>query len=219
MFQEKTFQIALCVSILVHAVALYQIPQMKLTVQESPQQLEVTYQKLKDVREDLKLLTKKLEETKELHRDKIHVVKTPKSETSIFKDSFLVKKIQALQSKPNLAKLETQKKMSIKPTLESKMDNPLYNDYYQKIRDKIKRRAYKNYTKYEVGEVYLSFMIASDGSLKAIKIFKDKSSPNEFLQEITLRSVQDAAPYPKFPADLAYPELSFNVIISFELND
>ena len=59
--------------------------------------------------------------------------------------------------------------------MESKMENPLYKNYYQKIREKIKKRAYRNYTKYEEGEIYLSFMIANDGNLKAVKIFKDKS--------------------------------------------
>ncbi|MFH1655548.1 MAG: TonB family protein [Candidatus Omnitrophota bacterium] len=219
MFKEKTFQIAFWVSILVHAVALYQLPQVNLTIHKSPKELEVTYQQLKNVRSDIKLLTKKLEETKDEKRDKIRVVKTPESQSSLFKDNFLVKKIQALQSKPKLAKVDMQKKKSITSTLESKMENPLYKNYYQKIREKIKKRAYKNYTKYEEGEVYLSFMITNDGNLKAVKIFKDKSSPNEFLQEITLMSVQDAAPYPKFPADLDFPELSFNVIISFELGD
>lgn len=219
MFKEKTFQIALCVSVLAHAVMLYQLPQMNLTVHKSPKQLEVTYQQIKGVSRDLMLLTKKLEQSKDSERDKIHVVKTPESEHSLFKDNFLVKKIQELQNKPKLAKIDTQKKKSVTSTLESKMENPLYKTYYQKIRERIKRRAYRNYTKYEEGEIYLSFMIANDGKLKAVKVFKDKSSPNDFLQEITLRSVQDAAPYPKFPSNLDFPELSFNVIISFELGD
>jgi len=219
MFREKTFQIALGVSLIAHVVALYQLPHMTVTVHKSPKQLEVTYQQLKNVHRDIRLLTKKLEETKDQRRDKIRVVKTPKSERSLFKDNFLVKKIQDLQNKPKLAKLDTKKKKSIVSTLESKMENPLYKTYYQKIRERIKRRAYRNYTKHEEGEIYLSFMIANDGTLRAVKVFKDKSTPNDFLQQITLKSVQDAAPYPKFPSDLDFPELSFNVIISFELGD
>jgi len=34
-----------------------------------------------------------------------------------------------------------------------------------------------------------------------------------------LRSIKDANPFPPFPKDLNYPELTFNVVISFEVNE
>ncbi len=98
-------------------------------------------------------------------------------------------------------------------------NNPLYKNYYGIIRENIKKEAYRNYTKYEEGEVYLSFVISSEGALLDINLFKEKSKASEFLQNVALRSVKNAAPYPKFPAELNYPKLTFNVIISFELGD
>lgn len=219
MFKEKTFQVALFISILFHVVVFYQLPQINVNINKSVQQLEVTYQQLKDFSHELKVLTKNIDTQDQRYRDRIHIVKTPQSFSSFFKDKFEIKNFKLIQDKPKVAELTNKTKRSVNPILDSKMDNPLYKSYYQLIRDKIKKQAYRNYIKYEEGEVYLSFVISSDGSLVDINLFKDKSSPNDFLQDIAVRSVKEASPYPKFPSDLNFPKLSFNVIISFELGD
>jgi outer membrane biosynthesis protein TonB len=46
---------------------------------------------------------------------------------------------------------------------------------------------------------------------------EEKSSADVYLTEIALKSVNDASPFPKFPTELDYFQLSFNVIISFEI--
>ena len=218
MFKDKTFQVALFVSFLLHVVALYRLPQINVNIHKSVKQMEVTYHQLKNLPRELRVSTKKIESDKQI--DKIHIVKAPRSISSFFKDKFQMKNFKLIQNKPKIAKQVTApKKRIISSKLESKMDNPLYKTYYEKIRDKIKKQAYKNYTKFEEGEVYLSFIISSDGLLKDTNLFKDKSSANDFLQDIALSSVKKAAPYPEFPPDLNFPQLSFNVIISFELGD
>ncbi|MCM8770979.1 MAG: TonB family protein, partial [Candidatus Omnitrophica bacterium] len=97
-----------------------------------------------------------------------------------------------------------------------KVDNPNYLNYYQTIRERIKRAAYQIYSRRDKGEVYVSFAIFSDGRLQGVRIIEDKSSPNPYLREISIKSIQNASPFPPFPRELNYPQLSFNIIISFE---
>ena len=106
------------------------------------------------------------------------------------------------------------------PAIKSeKISNPVYLNYDQIIRNKIKDRAYMNYSGIDIGEVYLTFVLASDGSLKQIKLIEEKTSANEYLKNIGLKSIQESTPFPSFPRDLKYPELSFNVLIKFEVKD
>ena len=55
----------------------------------------------------------------------------------------------------------------------------------------------------------------SDGSLKRIQLIEDKTSANAYLRRIGL-SIIKVKSFSEFPQDLNYPELSFNMVISFE---
>ena len=104
------------------------------------------------------------------------------------------------------------------PSLQTeKITNPQYLTYNQRIRQKIKQRAYEFIQKenFEEGEVYVTFSLTRDGQLKEIRIIDEKTQANESLRSISLRSVQGSNPFPPFPKDLLYPDLTFNVIISF----
>ena len=93
-----------------------------------------------------------------------------------------------------------------------------YKSYYQIIREKIRRLAYRNYKKLYEGEVFLTFAIDPNGGLLASEVKKDKSTPNSYLCDIATQSVQEASPYPAFPDKLKNNKrLTFNVIISFEI--
>jgi outer membrane biosynthesis protein TonB len=106
------------------------------------------------------------------------------------------------------------------PLLESeKINNPSYQSYYALVRARIKQRAYFNYAEYYAGEVYLTFILNSDGSLKDLKIIEEKSSGGPYLRTIGLKSIKEATPFPQFPKALKYPELTFNVVISFQVHD
>jgi len=102
-----------------------------------------------------------------------------------------------------------------------KITNPKYINYHEVIRSKIKNRAYfyVNDPQFESGEVYLTFVLNSDGHLSRIKIIDEKTRANSYLRSVGLRSIKESSPFPTFPSDLAYPELSFNVIISFEVGE
>ncbi|HTZ11558.1 MAG TPA: energy transducer TonB, partial [Candidatus Margulisiibacteriota bacterium] len=117
--------------------------------------------------------------------------------------------------KPDISSVK--KKISLPPVDMDKIDNPTYISYYQIVREKIRRSAYQNYTSSETGETYLSFVVSNDGYLKDVRLSEEKSSPSLYLREIALRSIREASPFPAFPKELDYPKLSFNVVISFEI--
>jgi len=105
------------------------------------------------------------------------------------------------------------------PLLESeKINNPSYTNYYSLVRARIRQRAYFNYAEYYAGEVYLTFVLFNDGSLKDLKIIEEKSSGGPYLRTIGLKSIKEASPFPAFPKTLNYPELTFNVVISFQVH-
>lgn len=125
-----------------------------------------------------------------------------------------------LSLKPTVAApdvIAIKKKISLPPVGLDKINNPSYVSYYQIVREKIKRAAYQVHTKQETGEVYITFMISNDGYLKDVKLVEEKTQAATYLKAIALKSVKDASPFPNFPKDLDYPQLSFNVVISFEI--
>lgn len=122
---------------------------------------------------------------------------------------------------PGIKSFGGERKITV-PLLQSeKITNPKYLSYTQNIRQRIKQRAYyyAENPDFASGEVYLTFVLASSGALEGVKIIKEKTRSNAYVQNIGMRSIEESAPFPPFPPDLAFPELTFNVIISFELAD
>jgi hypothetical protein len=62
------------------------------------------------------------------------------------------------------------------------MNSPIYTSYQDRIRESIKERVYANYSKLDRGKVYLTFIISSDGSLKAYQIIDDKTNASQNLR-------------------------------------
>lgn len=112
------------------------------------------------------------------------------------------------------------KKTVTVPVLQSeKINNPSYANYYSLVRARIKQRAYFNYSDNYTGEVYLTFILTSDGVLKELQILENRTTGGQFLRTIGLKSVKEASPFPPFPKELRYPELTFNVVISFQVRE
>ncbi len=95
-------------------------------------------------------------------------------------------------------------------------NNAAYTNYYKIIREKIRLSTYQNYNLRRNGEVMLSFLILSDGSLQDIECSSD-SAVNKSLTKIALNSVKQSAPFPIFPFELKkYSHLKFNISIQFK---
>lgn len=236
---NRIFRIALFVSLIVHGGIVF-LPHFRsmFSVDES-KKMELTYLKTKneeaiklknqlprrDIRykerfstrqgSDLKAPFPKWEDfaykTKAVNRP----LPSPFVKEKLFRghDNFVTNKPQL--SKPDV--IAVKKKIALTPLELNKITNPSYISYYQIVREKIRRCAYQNYTSQDTGEVYISFVIAADGNLTNAKVIDEKSSPNTYLKEIAVKSLESASAFPAFPKDLDYPELTFNVIISFEI--
>lgn len=219
----------LVISVIAHTGAIAtRIPQM-LELEKKKQELKkikLTYLKAKDVPgPDFKKIVAKDEPLLDLSRVKISGEAAKLPQPKISKDDFFkplskTASPQQVAVKPFTPKpdLISVKKKIVLPAIDmGKMNNPSYMSYYQFVREKIRRSAYQNYAKTETGEIYLSFIIARNGTLQDIRLIEDKSSPSMYLRELAIRSVRTATPFTEFPKELDYPQLSFNVIISFEI--
>ena len=222
MFKEKTFQIALVISILAHTAILYNLPAFNTnSLKKSLQKIEIAYQELQILPSNSlqSFKAQKIPPMDNLNLDKMYIKKKDKISPPGFPKDFLSKQRKILHKKPNFVdKLKSSKKVSV-PATEAKIKNPTYLTYYQTVREKIRRSAFRNFTKMRSGEVYLTFVILSTGALEKIRLIEDKSVADDYLKQIALKSLKESSPFPAFPKELKYPELSFNVIISFEIGD
>jgi len=227
---DKLFLTFLIISIVSHTAFLFNAPLRRQNRDTKTfQKIEITYQQVMPAPKKKQIKKHKPPEKAKIAKN-INVFKKTRGTPPRFGDYF--------------KKLNTDKNLIRKPTLntqrpiiagvkrirlqELKVDsslaksnlpkNPVYLKYYRTIRDKIRRYAYYNYNRAYAGEIYISFLVTSEGSLKALKIIDEKSTSSDYLKEIAVRSIKDSAPFPPIPKELNYPELSFNVIIAFELN-
>ncbi|RJP28831.1 MAG: hypothetical protein C4533_03305 [Candidatus Omnitrophota bacterium] len=216
------FQIALLISLFLHSAIFIQanfFHNNPAKIKEK--EVEINYLKeIKQVKE------------KQLFKSELLEMKAPKAAPDssllkpiIEKDKFIPGNktpglTEPVFKKPTYAKpdiISVKKKISLPPIDLNKIDNPSYISYYQIVRERIKRAAYQNYNGQETGETQITFIIDADGTLRDARLIQEKSSASQYLKKITLDSIDEASPFPPFPKELDYPQLSFNVVISFEV--
>lgn len=224
MTSDRVFQITILISLAAHGAILSLNPGINPYInKKTEEKLEVSYlQELKNPRQQVKVIPLKKELPLDLSA-KITAQKIPPppfiDRESIFKENKenISRKYDFI--KPALVKpdiIAVKKKITLPAVDIDKINNPSYISYYQIVREKIRRSAYSNYTGIETGEIYLSFVISSNGSLKETRLIAEKSTPSAYLEETALKSIKGASPFPAFPKELSdYPQLSFKVIISF----
>ena len=71
----------------------------------------------------------------------------------------------------------------------------------------------------EKGSVYLTFLLDEHGVLKAAQIIPEKTDAPEHLQEIAMKSLREASPFPPFLKGMNLTEYSFNIEIQYQVND
>jgi len=231
--EDKTLRVALIISLVVHSGIVLLAQFNYAPLRPAPKEVEITYLSTKaaesvKIKKELprrqinvpqaKIISKPLPEELQNPAEQSFVRKlTP----PLFrKERVFSKYNEFLKNKPQLSKpdvIAVKKKIALTPLEPNKITNPSYISYYQIVREKIRRCAYQNYSSEDNGDIYLSFLIAADGSLVKAMVIEDKSAPNAYLKQVAMKSVKDAAAFPPFPKDLDYRELSFNVIISFEI--
>jgi len=225
MFKDKIFLTAILISLITHGVILFQNSNLSsFAANKNNQKVEVSYIKqVREVKSEFKAHLVKNEPFLKIDQKITADKSVPPpyvDKESIFKNANTISSREVDFAKPAFANpdvIAIKKKITVPPLNLDKINNPSYISYYQIVREKIKRAAYQNYTRQDTGEVYLSFIISNDGFLKDSRLVEEKSTSIQYLREIALRSLRDASPFPNFPKDLNYPSLSFNVVISFQI--
>jgi len=217
MFSNQILHVTFIISLLVHGIILSQSPNLNpFSPAPKEQKIEVRY-----IKENPQVgaLQPKASPKPGLQRQFLNSDPFLKLDSKIVTGSRIpppyVQFTKPTFGSPDLTAIK--KKIFLPPIDMAKIDNPSYINYYQIVREKIRRSAYQNFTRNETGEVYISFIISNDGLIKDVRLVGEKTSANDYLKDIALRSVNDASPFPNFPKELDYPQLSFNIIISFEI--
>jgi hypothetical protein len=218
---------ALVISLVFHAVFFLFLPRLAISsLSARLDKLEVSYSQLQALSAVLQPRLQDIRtpaEIKKNFRGSINMLKKdmqPVDAQELKEASHYFKPDEAREKRPLTAQqFSAQKKITVPPVKSEKMKNPVYNNYYQVVREKIRHRAYTNYSRYETGEVYLTFIVTSDGNLQGVKLMEEKTRADNYLREVALKSIRDSAPFPAFPANLLFPELSFNVVIAFEVSN
>ena len=225
MFSDRVYAIAFLASLIAHGVILFQVSNLStLPANKIRKKIEVSY--IKNTKNLPSLLRSKAVTREAFLKLPAKILSDSRNPPPFVDKENIFKGLSKnILSDPSLSKpvvirpdvIAVKKRITLPPVGIDKINNPSYIGYYQIVREKIRRSAYQNYARTETGEVYLSFIISGDGSLKEVRLVEEKSSSIPYLREMALRSIKEASPFPVFSKELDYPQLSFNVVISFEI--
>ena len=115
--------------------------------------------------------------------------------------------------------MEVSRRVFIAPIKSKKINNPVYAAYNEMVRDRIKEKVYENYDRIERGSVYLTFLLDEHGVLKVAKIISEKTDASGHLQEISIRSLREAGPFPPFLKGMNLTEYPFNIEVQYQVSD
>lgn len=227
MAENKIFQFALLSSILAHFLFFIGMPQLSFFPSKRVwDSIKISYYKIKEPvsYEAKRALPKKLIGIKpESIAGKLPEIK---------KEEILKKAEQKEAEKKAEPQPAVDGTQAVKEVKEKKFEavvgeekdkgkKEAYIGYYRAVREKIKQCADSNYPKDDGvggGEVFLSFAVASNGELLQVKVVEARSVDNKLLKGIAINSVRDASPYPRFPDGMSQYQITFTVVISFEVN-
>ena len=225
---NRVFQFALLISVAVHGVLMLQHYGIEVSPRNKEEKLEISYIKkppeYKPKPKDLALKKIKKDPFLELKDKTVIEKRVPppyieKNNLPANPRPQLALKNQA--NRPSIIDVQVvsvKKRVSLPAVMEAdKIKNPSYISYYQIVREKIRRAAFRSYNGRELGEVTLSFIILNDGGLQKIFLMEEHSSESAYLREIAVNSVKAASPFPGFPKELNYPCLLFRLPIEFEV--
>lgn len=134
-------------------------------------------------------------------------------------DQGLPKNFTVDERRPRIIRsMQASYRVSMTRIKSEKINNPAYASYNELVRRRIEEKVYANFSKMESGTVYLTFVLVSDGTLKAAQIIEAKSRATGNLQDISMKSLKQAQ-FPPFLKGMTLPEYTFNIEIQYQLND
>ena len=226
--ENKNFTSFLMISLAIHFFFIGWLSILKSQeIKKSVNKIEIIYAQTRSEPKQEDLKSKELKIVQEPKIPKDFDILSQKVET--FRPGSSIKDLSKFvgqfepdkKQMPKIDTLDKQRIVSVPMLKSEKITNPKYLNYNEAIRQKIRQRAYSyiDNPDFQAGQVYLTFILQSNGTLGQVKIIENKTSANEYLKNVGLRSINESNPFPPFPPDLNYPELTFNVIISFEIKE
>lgn len=226
--ENRFFNYALAVSLAIHLIIAITITIIHWKdLHDKPKNLEVTFQVFKEKKvQKAKDQIKKFEFSQfkpqpekmnvdPIHRDGALNVADNVRDVARMNDTFSQRKIATTM--PDLVKT---KKITISEFDVEKELGPDYEKYAQQIRAQINTVAYQYAEDPQIqnGEIYVTFLVSSDGMLKEVKVLEDRSRANAYLLELGERIIQKAAPFDPFPKELKLPERTFKIKITYNIH-
>ena len=242
MYENKSLQLAVLISMLLHFAIFLSAPYVGIVSKEELfEPIKVTYFKPEESKE--KEPPKKSEKLvgRSVKSNQLFPPILPESLPEVRKEDMLnpplepqllTKPEQVRKEEPTVETIGSGRRGAIIQGKGKKFESVVneetdsgkkatYIGYYRLVREKIRYYADRNYIKEgsaSQGEVFLSFVVTSKGELLHIMIMDNRSAKDLLLRDIAINSVRDASPFPVFPQGMNQYQITFNVIISFELN-
>ena len=111
--------------------------------------------------------------------------------------------------------------VTVTPMTSEKMNNPIYTSYNERVRQSIYEKVWANFSQERIrdkGNVYLTFIIAADGSLKDYQIIDGKTKASQNLRYISTKSLKEAK-FSPFLKGMTLPEYTFSIEIEYQVSD
>ncbi|HAZ09798.1 MAG TPA: hypothetical protein DCY56_01645 [Candidatus Omnitrophica bacterium] len=235
MYENKSLQLAVLISIFLHFTIFLSAPYMGVLHEKQPlNPIKVAYFKIEEHPE--KLIDQKPEKLAgQKQKSPYYQVLPPMPPEALpeVRKEDIINPPQVKKEEPTVETIDSGsgsraviggKGKKFETVVNDEKDSgkkATYIGYYRLVREKIRYYADKNYIKegsVSEGEVFLSFVVTSKGELLHIMIIDRRSADDSLLRNIAIDSVKDASPFPAFPQGMNQYQITFNVVISFELN-
>ena len=214
---DRIFTAAFALSLGIHLILLIgqlvHIPWLFPTKIRTP--LEVTYE-VEAAKEELRQLQE------ELARAKRSTVASPSPSTVGDRTEIRIPERPSLTAGQTLADIMPDRASVIDLTnlVDAARGDPVLLSYFSAIREQIQRTANTHAWvsgQSDQGLVFVTFVLASSGTVQGIQIVSDRSAPSPTLQDVALRIVRAASPFPPFPPSIPEPNKTIVVPLEFLL--
>jgi TonB family protein len=235
MYENKSFQLAVLISILVHFAVFLSAPHMGvISIKETIPVIKIAYVKPKAkevVKNTGKIIGQKPQYLPPLAPQALPDVKKddilnpPGAETPVIPKQAEVEAVGSnAQISSGRAVIQSSSGKKFETIINEEKDSgrkATYIGYYRSVRERIRYYADRNYIREGStgeGEVFISFTVTSKGELLQVAVIEKRSIEDPLLRNVAINSVRDASPFPAFPQSMNQYQITFNVVISFELN-
>lgn len=183
---------------------------------------EVNEDKIESVKKEInnEILKEEINEEKEMEKENKNILqyvedKVLEKEIVLSGNSFGPNEVENSFDKGKNSLIE---KGVDRGNLEVNLNKSLDTSYFKLVKKKIDEKIFypeiarrRNIE----GKVKIQFILNNDGNLREIKILK--SSGNKILDDASIEIIKKSAPFPKFPENLDYKEISFSIDFNFYL--